>query len=275
MQTSVESGEFRHLQWGGRLNQTCQYNFFCEDKFFCVRQMELRDFVHQSAWVYDVGVHEILNTAHPIECLGDEHLNTRTPQFLMESNDERGRVSALDSSGNPVFEMNWTIPISSSWDIPGEGAGLHQPLLKGEVDYRGKTYRGHGYCKRAYHDQDLECYAWRFIEGVFDNGNAMVWTADAFFGLSCYDYFKIAFADGTILVADNEHTHHRDTIGYGRIDGRPYEAAVDVIGQWDTRLLGNRLDTLLRQRFSKLTVRFGGQTYQGYALQEIGGGMMR
>ena len=38
---SRETDEFRHFQWGGRFHETCQYNFFCEDKFFCVRQMEL------------------------------------------------------------------------------------------------------------------------------------------------------------------------------------------------------------------------------------------
>ena len=274
-ETSRQTDGFRHFQWGNQFHETCQYNFFCGEKFFCVRQMEVRDFVHQSAWVYDNGVHEILNTADPIECLGDDHLNTRTPRFLMESNDEKGSVTALDRSGNPVFEMRWTIPLSSSWVTPEEGAGMHQPLLRGEVSYRGKTYTGPGYCKRAYHERDLECFSWRFIEGTFDDGNAMVWTADAFFGLNSYDYFKIALANGTVLVADDEHTHHRDYIGYGSIDGRPHEAEVQTIGQWDTRLQGSRTDTLLRQRFSKLTVRFDGEPHHGYALHEIGAGMTR
>ena len=273
--TSKELDEFSHLQWGDRLNETCQYNFFCDDKFFCVRQMELRDFVHQSAWVYDHGVHEILNNADPIECIGDDHLNTRTPRFLLESDDEKGSVAALDKSGNAVLEMRWTIPISSSWRIPGDGAGLHQPLLQGEVSYGGKTYAGPGYCKRAFHERDVESYSWRFIEGVYDDGKAMVWTADAFFGFNSYDYFKVALADGTILVADNEHTHHRDNIGYGSIDGHAYEAQVQSIGQWDTRLLGIRLDALLSQRLCKLTVRVNGKEHQGYALHEVGGGMMR
>ena len=158
---------------------------------------------------------------------------------------------------------------------PDEGDGMHQPLLRGEVTYQGKTYSGPGYCKRAWFDKDSECYAWRFIEGAFDDGNAMVWTADAFFGLNSYDYFKIAQADGTILVADNEHTHHRDNIGYGSIDGRPFEAEVEEIGQWQTRLLGGTFEALLRQRYSRLTVRYDGEEHKGYALHEMGGGMMR
>ena len=45
--------ELHYSQWGLHLHESCQYNFFCDDKFFCVRQIELRDFRHQSAWLYD------------------------------------------------------------------------------------------------------------------------------------------------------------------------------------------------------------------------------
>ena len=35
------------------------------------------------------------------------------------------------------------------------------------------------------------------------------------------------------------------------------------------------MDTLLRQRFCKLTVRYDGEDHRGYALHESGGGTMR
>ena len=270
-----DASEVHHYQWGLALQESCQYNFFCGDKFFCVRQVEVREFRHQSAWLYDGEVREILHTNDKIELVGDDHLKTRTPRFLMESDDTQGSVTAMDESGTLGFEMRWSIPISSSWGTPGDGSGMHQPLLKGEVTYGGATYSGPGYCKRAWFDLDPECFAWRFIEGAFDDGNGMVWSADAFFGLNSYDYFKVAYADGSILEADNEHTHHRDNIAYGNIDGRPFEAEVEQIGQWDTRLLGGRFDALMRQRFSKLTVRYDGEEHNGYSLHEVGGGMMR
>ena len=105
----------------------------------------------------------------------------------------------------------------------------------------------------------------------------MAWcgTHDAFFGLNSYDYFKVAYADGTILTADNQHTHHRDNIAYGSIDGRPFEAEVEPIGEWQTTLLGENMDTVLRQRYCKLTVRNDGDEHEGYALHETGGGTMR
>ena len=152
---------------------------------------------------------------------------------------------------------------------------MHQPLLKGEIIYKGQTYTGPGYCKRFRFYLDPEYFAWAFIEGAFDDGFGMLWTADAFFGLNSYDYFKVAYADGTVLTADNEHTHHRDNIAYGTIDGRPIEAEVEDIGVWETKLIGNNMDTFLRQRFCTLAVRYDGKEHRGYALQENGSGTMR
>ena len=139
----------------------------------------------------------------------------------------------------------------------------------------GQTYRGPGYCKRGWFDLDPQYWSWRFIEGAFDDGEGLIWSADACFGISTYDYFKIAYADGRILVADNEHTHHRDNIAYGSIDGTPYEAEVEEMGLWKTKLIGKNMECLLRQRFCKLTVGHDGEQHQGYALHEMGSGTMR
>ena len=262
-------------QWGVSFHESCQYNFFCDDKFFCVRLMEIRDFLHQSAWVYDGEVHELLNAGDVIERDGDDHLKISTSRFLMESDDLRGWVTVLAESGSAALEMKWTIPIATVWGAPGDAIGMHQPLLEGEVTYKGQTYTGPGYCKRFRFYLDPEYFSWRFIEGAFDSADGMVWTADAFFGLNSYDYFKVAYADGTILSADDQHTHHRDNIAYGNIDGRTFQAEVEEIGQWQTRLLGENMETLLRQRYCKLVVRDDGREHKGYALHETGGGTMR
>ena len=74
---------------------------------------------------------------------------------------------------------------------------------------------------------DFEYYGWRFIEGAFDQGRGMIWSADGTFGHRKYDYFKIAYPDGTLLAADNQHTHHRDNICYGTIGGESFEAEVE------------------------------------------------
>ena len=270
-----DAQEVRHFQWGLSFHETCQYNFFCNDKFFCVRLIQIRDYRHQSAWVYDGEVRELLDAGEVIECDGDDHLKIKTPQFLMESDDTQGSVTVLDKSGRSELQMKWTIPISSTWFTPGDGSALHEPLLAGEVTYGGQSYHGPGFCKRAWFDLDPEYFAWRFIEGAFDDGAGMIWSADAFFGTACNDYLKVAYADGRILAADSEHTHHRDNIAYGAIDGKPFEAEVDEIGLWKTKLLGANMDCLLRQRICKLTVRHDHQEHTGYALHEMGSGTMR
>lgn len=267
--------EVRHFQWGLRFHETSQYNFFCEEKFFCVRIIEIRGFRHQSAWVYDGEVRELLDAGEVVECDGEDHLKIRTSRFLMESDDTGGAVTVLEKSGSPVLEMRWTIPFSSTWFTPGDGSALHEPLLAGEVTYRGQTYQGPGFCKRAWFDLDPEYFAWRFIEGVFDDDAGMVWSADAFFGTACNDYLKVAYADGRILAADSEHTHHRDNIAYGSIEDKPFEAEVVEIGLWKTKLLGENMDCLLFQRFCKLTVRHDHEEHTGYALHEMGSGTMR
>ena len=272
---SDDAREVRHFQWGLRFHETCQYNFFYDDKFFCVRLIEVRGFRHQSAWVYDGEVRELLDAADVIERDGDDHLKIRTPRFLMESDDAGGAVTVLAESGSPGLEMRWTTPILSTWFTPGEGSARHEPLLAGEVIYEGQVYHGPGFCKRAWFELDPEYFAWRFIEGAFDDGAGMIWSADAFFGTACNDYLKVAYADGRILAADGEHTHHRDNIAYGAIDGKPIEAEVEEMGLWKTKLLGEDMDCLLRQGFCKLTVRHDHQEHTGYALHEMGIGTMR
>ena len=85
----------------------------------------------------------------------------------------------------------------------------------------------------------------------------------------------MAYADGRILTADNEHTHHRDNIAYGAIAGKPFEAEVEEIGLWKTKLLGQNMDCFLHQRYCKLTVSHDGEEHKGYALHEMGTGTMR
>ena len=136
---SDDAREVRHFQWGLRFHETCQYNFFCDDKFFCVRLIEVRGFRHQSAWVYDGEVRELLDAADVIERDGDDHLKIRTPRFLMESDDAGGAVTVLAESGSPGLEMRWTTPILSTWFTPGEGSARHEPLkpIEAEVEEMG------------------------------------------------------------------------------------------------------------------------------------------
>ena len=268
----VTGEDVHHIQFGICNHESIQYNFFAADKFFSVRVIETRTLAHQSVWVYDNGIHELLNEAEPIERIGTAHLEIKTPRFQLASNDSQGSVTVSSAASAPEFEIKFTTPVSSSWGSPGMGAGLHQPLIQGEIAYGGKTHKGVGYCKRYWFEEDLGYMAWRFIAGELNGGASMLWTADATFGHSKYDYFKIATPDGTIRAADNTHTHHRDNAAFGTIDGTPYEARIEEIAEWSTRLRSEDMDLKLRKRFCKLTLRHDGQEDTGYTLNETGMG---
>ena len=261
-----------HFQFGLTCHEGVQYNFFCDGKYFAARIIESRSLRHQSAWVYDNGVVELLNEAAHMERIGTDHLDIRTPRFHMASDDAQGSIAVLSESSSPELEIKFTTPVSSSWAAPGEGAGLHQPLIPCEVAYGGKTYSGIGYCKRYWFERDLEYWGWRFVEGEVGGAAAMLWTADATFGHSKYDYFKIATPDGHVVAADNMHTHHRDDRAFGTIDGTRYEVQIEEIAEWSTRLRTDNMDTKLRNRFCKMTVRHDGKEETGYAHNETGFG---
>ena len=262
--------EAHHIQFGVCNHESIQYNFFVGESFFSVRVIETRSLAHQSVWIYDHGIHELLNETAPIERIGTGHLEIETPRLHLTSDDSQGSVTASSAASASSLEIKFTIPVSSSWGSPGMGAGLHQPLLQGEIAYGGETLEGVGYCKRYWFEEDLGYMAWRFIAGELNGGASMLWTADATFGHSKYDYFKIAYPDGVVLAADNTHTHHRDDTAYGAIDGAPYEVGIEEIAEWSTRLRSDEMDLKLRKRFCKLALRHAVREETGYALNETG-----
>ena len=71
------------------------------------------------------------------------------------------------------------------------------------------------------------------------------------------------------------NSHHRDDIAYASIDGTAYEAEVEEIGLWNTKLMGKNMECLLRQRFCRLTVRHDREEHKGHAPHEMGCGTMR
>jgi hypothetical protein len=264
------SVDVRQFQFGLGVHDSTQYNFFAEDKFFSVRVVETLTTKHYSAWLYDNGVVEVVNSADAMERIGSAELNLKAPQFELRADDERGSTVALSGRSNPVFEIDFTTPIAVKWGFPGQGYVIHQPLIQADISYGGQAYKGIGYCKRAWYDERIGYWGWRFVEGAFGGGRSMVWTADATFGHSKYDYFRIARAEGTVEAAENIDSRHRDDAAYGEIDGTSYEVRIAELGTWQTQLAGERMDTKLRQRFCEMTVTHDGEVEVGYALNETG-----
>lgn len=269
-----EVGQF---QFGNAAHDSTQYNFFARDKLFSVRVMASRNINHYSAWLYDGGVRELVVSDAPMERSGSEHLNLEAERFQIWSDDEAGGMRASGEDSKPVFDITFRTPITFDWVTPGSGAVIHQPLIQAEIDYRGETLSGIGYCKRAWFDHETDYLAWRFIEGELGGGRSMLWTADASFGgdYRKYDYFKIAYPDGRLLQAADTDSRHRDDAAYAAIDGESYEVSIEGLGTWSTVIRGEDTQLKLRQRFCRLTLRHGGQVEEGYAINETGTGAIR
>lgn len=289
--TPKNSGhEISQFQIGMGCHDGTQYNFFAEGKVFSVRVIESRDVHHHSAWLYDDGIREVVNGDRPMDRVGDSHLNLEAPRFKIWSDDEQGSISAFAEdpadSADPadsvdpaglVFQIDFKTPTSLDWVTPLGAAVIHQPLIRADIQYRGKTYPGIGYCKRYWFHEDTDYLAWRFIEGEVGDGRYMVWTADGNFGgdYQKYDYFKIAYANGQLSQAGDIESYHRDDGAYSTIDGVSYEVQIEALGTWSTVLVGEETRLKLRQRFCKLKILHDGQVDEGYAINETGTGAIR
>ena len=269
--------EVRQFQLGQGCHDGTQYNFFAEDKLFSVRVIASRNIWHQSAWLYDGRVHEVVSSDAPMERRGDEHLNLEGERFRIWSDDEAGGMSASVEDAGTEFEIAFRTPVTFDWNTPGDGAVIHQPLIQADIHYRGETLSGIGYCKRFWFYHDTDYLAWRFIEGELGGGRSMIWTADGNFGgdYRKYDYFKIAYPDGRLLQAADTDSRHRDDAAYATIDGESYEVDIEGLGTWSTVIRGEDTQLKLRQRFCRMTLRHGGQVEEGYAINETGTGAIR
>jgi hypothetical protein len=262
-------------QYGKGYHDSVQYHFFCDDKFFSMRVFNTKNFTHHSAWVFDGQVREIINSSEPLMRIGQDRLNLQGSKFLMESGDHDGKITVLPSgSGNaPIMEAKFSNPNTFVWSCFGTPA-IHQTHLQAEVTYEGKTYRGIGYCKRYWWDENIEFWGYRFVQGIAQPGY-MIWTADATFGDLKYAYFKISQPGGELAIAPEKESSHRNDTAFGVIDGVAHDIELKELGVWETVLRNDHMESKMRQRFCEMTVRHNGRTDTGYALNETCFGTIR
>ena len=274
----LESGaEVRQFQMGQGRHDGTQYNFFAEDKIFSVRVMDMQDLKYHNVWLYDDGLLEIINSNEPWELSGDSHLDMKAPRFELSCDDDKGSLVVLSEQSEPVLEIAFTTPISAPWGSPAGSSVIHQPLIQADISYDGHSYKGIGYSKRYWFVEPPHFWSWRFINGAVDDGRYMIWTADAQWGEDAekYDYFRIAYPDGTVLAAENIDSYHRDNAAHGVIDGTAYEVQIDELCEWSGQVRHAGMDTKLRQRFCKMRVIHDGEVDESYALNETGMGTIR
>ena len=268
--------EVHHHQFGLGVHDGIQYHFFAGERLFSVRVIECRGARHYSAWFYDRGVQEVVNSDAGMEKIGEDHLNLTAPGFSLETDDTEGVMRASTLDDEPVFEIDFNTPMRFDWVPPRNAGVIHQPMISARVRYAGATHEALGYCKRYWFDEDSDYLAWRFIQGEVD-GRYMVWTADGNFGgdYRKYDYFKIVYANGRLAQAGDCDSYHRDESAFATVEDEQFEVRIEPLGTWSTEIRGDDTRLMLRQRFCRMKVLHDGGVDEGYALNETGVGLIR
>ena len=255
--------------FGSGWHESLQYHALCNDKAFAVRVFWTGSLWHHSAWVYDGGVEQLLNSAAPLTQSDAAYTDLHGPEFELSAPDPAVSIrvgSQLSLSLVPNHTMYGPSPI---------GPGLHHPDMSATITYLGETFRGLAYCKR-YHFQGepIRYWGYRFVHGTVDDYKWSLWTADATFGFSKHAYFRTIDTDGRVLEAGPRDSCHRDDHCYGEIDGTKYDVELESLGVWDTVLRSPEMDTQLRQRFCRMTVHREGRSESGYAIHELCSGTL-
>ena len=258
--------------FGSASFDSLQYHVFCEDKFFSIRLQRTPSVEHSSVWLHDGETRELVNSTDRLIQSDKDYLEVESPALSMSVPDH-GNVTARDPRGETVLQVELEPRTEIVWNFPTgdpkrpDQPVIHQPDIACRVTYRGKQLEGFGYCKRAYMDPP-RYMAYVFIHGVSTDRKRTLWTADAGWGDSKYDYFKLLGADGKMQQSQPSDSYHQWDAAYAFIEGRRIAVHIDEIGRWQTSIVSGRMDSLYGQRYCRLRVDDGDNSFEGQALKE-------
>ena len=110
-------------------------------------------------------------------------------------------------------------------------------------------------------------WGYRFIQGYLVDKTCL-WSADAVFGFSKYDYFKVVSPDGTLFEAPTDAVAHKQDVMFCYVDGMRRQAEFEELGVWDLSLKSSATDSCMRQRYGRVRYNDGKTTRTGVALTE-------
>lgn len=257
-------------------NDSLQYHFFAGGMAFSIRLVYRASLCVHAAWIYDNGIREISKSNQVWVQSDSDTLDISSD--IMQIRDEDGEIVVTAHADNgeegftarvrPVHTLKWK-------DTFAEHANdevLHLPDLKGTLQYKGRTYPTHGYCKHIEWREAPRYTGYRFLHGILDDGEIALWSADAVFGYKKYDYFKMVEADGTLVVADDELSSHKQSTIYAKCGAREIQVTFEEKGAWHIPLVESSSDMVIQQRYGLITYREGAITKSGVAVTEYGFG---
>ena len=261
------------------LHDSLQYHFVVPGRGLC---FAARVFYTPSMYHHSVGARseargawELVASDVPME--GDAaapSVALRSPGVrIVEDGAGGGKIAAGDGGGGaPAVEIEFAEESVFAWLPAGQSERvIHRPDLRATIRYEGETLEAWGYSKRYFGDYPTH-WGYRFIHGVATCGDrtAVVWTADATFGLSKYNYFH-ALLDGRHLVSKPEDTYQQFGRAFGVLAGEDAKvtlADVEGGGEWIRNIRNDKMDSCMRQRICDLEFTVGSDKFVGYAVNE-------
>lgn len=251
-------------------HDSLQYHFFCPKLFFSIRFFRSASVEHHSAWLYDGAMSELVNTAEPVKQSGESHLDLASAAIELSTSRGQGSLRVKSSGGGAVLEAKFSTRDSFSWADPfgsAEEKSIYQPNLEGSIRYRDAVYKGIGFAKRYWGEYPRH-WGYRWLQAVTADHGVTLWSADATFGLTKYDYFYVLPRDGELAAAEPTDSYHKISGVYGTIGKTRYRAALKEIASWETRLVSNAMDSVMRQRYCALTLTRNRKKEKGVAFTE-------
>ncbi|CAJ1345421.1 unnamed protein product [Effrenium voratum] len=258
-------------RWPAGWHDMLQYHFFFEDMFVQARVFLTPSLEEHSLWIFDHATQKVVeleNSKERLQQSEGEHLAVQGPRLQISDGPGGGKLAlgkdmAIEFKNRHVY--SW-LPAGMTDELV-----IHRPDLELSMTYDGRTRVGRGYSKRYFGHYGPH-WGYRFIQSSWLGSDKFLWTADATFrlgdGEAKYNYFKLLDGAGELTQADSRDTYQQDCEGFATINGTKYVARVTPLGEWLHDYKGGDTNSRMQLRYCKLHLSCGGETFEGYALNE-------
>lgn len=260
MNSQYAFGDFDH--------DSLQYHFYCDELVGAGRLFSTRTLEHGSIWLFDGSqFHELKNVTGKFDHASQETLDVEMEGLRFFQKDTEIRITYEGEDGSSGIEIRLRPDADIQWNDTISNV-IHQPNMDVELRWNGKTRYGTGYCKRYSWSPAPNHWGYRFIQGFLDGGEISIWTAEATFGTGKYDYFKMRMPDGEVITTPKDISCHRQNGAFAQSSIGLVEIQLEERALWQVPLRSDAMDSLLRQRACKMTVRTNQWEKQGFAINE-------
>jgi len=246
-----------------------QFHFFAGDKFVQARVFKTETLCRAWAWCYVDGVKRVLFEAD-VPMISTER-GAKKPKMDGDSSEEsislkgenatmrvvdgsKGSIVITRDDGTEVLDIATETVTDKRWQVPGQpDMVIHRPDLTAQVKLDGQLFDAVGYSKRYFGDYP-EHWGYRFIHGTFPGmGHKFLWTADATFGDSKYNYCKLV--DGPdFYEAPAESVYHQQQRAWGSMPFGEAQVTLEPIVEKETLMKNTSMNSRMREIYGKLTV---------------------